>query len=171
MYAGAIPSQFTDMKPIDIRRVRLRAIAQDDLPWMFEFNLDPEANRLAATIPRTAAVFSAHWDKVLADSNIVAKAIIIDDLPTGYISCFQRDGISCVGYWVGREFWGQGIASRALELLLNEVAIRPLHAHVATSNRASLRVLEKCGFVVRSVQVTPADDRLLECEEAFLALE
>ena len=159
------------MEPIVISHVRLRDIVQDDLPRMYEFNLDPDANRLAATMPRSAEAFEAHWENALADSNVVAKAISVGDLLAGHISCFKHDDFHSVGYWVGRDFWGQGIASRALELLLNQVTIRPLHARVATSNRASLRVLQKCGFVVRSVQVSPADDRNLECEEAFLILE
>ncbi len=159
------------MDPIVISRVRLRDIALNDLPRMYEFNLDPEANRLAATIPRSAEAFVSHWENALADSNVVAKAISVGDLLAGYISCFKRDGFHSVGYWVAKHFWGQGIASKAPELLLNEVTIRPLHAHAATSNRASLRVLQKCGFMVRSVQVSPGDDRYLECEEAFLVLE
>ena len=159
------------MDPITIGRIRLRDIVQNDLPRMYEFNLDPEANRLAATIPRSAEAFEAHWENALSDSNVVAKAISVGERLAGYISCFKRDGFHFVGYWVGQEFWGQGIASRALELLLNEVTIRPLHAHVAINNRASLRVLQKCGFVVRSVKLAPADDRNLECEEAFLVLE
>ena len=57
------------MDPIVISRVRLREIAQDDLPRMYEFNLDPEANRLAATILRSAKAFEAHWENALADSN------------------------------------------------------------------------------------------------------
>lgn len=61
-------------------------------------------------------------------------------------------------------------ASRALELLLLEVAARPLYAHVATSNAASLRVLQKCGLLVERVQVSPATDRYPECEEAVLVL-
>jgi RimJ/RimL family protein N-acetyltransferase len=158
------------MDPI-VSCVRLRDIAQDDLPRMYEFNLDPEGNRLAATIPRNAEAFAAHWENVLADSNVVAKAISVGDRLAGYINCFKRDDLHFVGYWVGREFWGQGVASRALELLLNEVTIRPLHAQVAASNQASLRVLQKSGFTVRSVQAAPADDRNLECEEAFLVLE
>jgi RimJ/RimL family protein N-acetyltransferase len=159
------------MDPIAISHVRLRDIVPDDLPRIYEFNLDPDANRLAGTIPRSAAAFKTNWENTLADSNVVAKAISVGDVLAGYISCFQRDGIHSVGYWVGKNFWGQGIASRALVLLLNEVTIRPLHAQAATSNRASLRVLQKCGFVIRSAQVESADDRYLECEVAFLVLE
>jgi RimJ/RimL family protein N-acetyltransferase len=51
-----------------------------------------------------------------------------------------------VGYWLGREFWGKGIATRALVEFLKVVAERPLYARVAKHNIASFRVLEKCGF-------------------------
>lgn len=159
------------MEPTVVSQVRLRDIEPDDLPRMYEFNLDPDANRLAATIPRSADAFEVHWKKALADPSVVVKAISVGNVLAGYISCFKPDGLDAVGYWLGKEFWGQGIASRALELLLKEVAIRPLHARVATSNRASLRVLQKCGFVVQCVQVSSADDRFLECEEAFLVLK
>jgi RimJ/RimL family protein N-acetyltransferase len=95
---------------------------------------------------------------------------MVDGVLVGSISCFKMDNLDAVGYWIGRSFWGRGIATRALELLLAVVAIRPLHARVATSNGASLRVLQKCGFVVGRIQVSPADDRFPECEEAVLVL-
>ena len=160
-----------DMESTVVSHVRLREIVPDDLPRMYEFNLDRDANRLAMTIPRSADAFKSHWEKVLADPNVVVKAISVGNELAGHISCFKQNGSDAVGYWVGREFRGQGIASRALELLLKVVPIRPLHARVATSNRASLRVLQKCGFVVQCVQVSPTVDRFLECEEAFLVLK
>ena len=159
------------MEPIVISYVRLRDIRPDDLPRIYEFQLDPDANCLAATISRSADAFDAHWRNVLADPDVIVKAILLGDVLAGHISCFQQDGFHSVGYWLSKEFWGQGIASRALELLLADVPIRPLHARVATSNRASLRVLQKCGFVIQHIQVSPADPRFLECEEAFLVLE
>jgi RimJ/RimL family protein N-acetyltransferase len=159
------------MESIVVSHVRLRNIEQNDLPRLYEFNLDPDANRLAATIPRSAGAFEAHWENALADPNVVAKAISVGNVLAGCISCFKHDGLDNVGYWVAKDFWGNGIASRALELLLKEIQSRPLYARVATSNRASLRVLQKRGFVVQSVQVSPADDRYLECEEALLVLK
>jgi RimJ/RimL family protein N-acetyltransferase len=150
--------------------VRLRNVERDDLPRMYRMQLDPESNRMAVTIPRSAEAFEAHWANALRDPSITAKAILIGEVLVGSVSCFRRDGRANVGYWVNREHWGQGIASRALELLLLEVSTRPLYAHVATSNGASLRVLQKCGFVVERVQVSPASDRFPECEEAVLVL-
>lgn len=75
-----------------------------------------------------------------------------------------------VGYWVDRACWGRGIASRALAMFLDEVIARPLHARVATTNLGSIRVLEKCGFVITGYEHSPATERYLECEEAILML-
>src|SRR3954447_9750172 len=101
----------------------------------------------------------------------MAKVILLDGAVAGYTSCFRCDGQDHVGYWIGREHWGNGIATRALRLLLREVGTRPLYAHVATSNGASLRVLQKCGFVVERVQLSPASERYVACEEAILVLK
>jgi RimJ/RimL family protein N-acetyltransferase len=151
-------------------RVRLRPVERGDLPHMFEMQLDPEANRVAVTIPRTAEAFDAHWAKALADPANTVRAVLLDGAMVGYVSCYQMDGEDHIGYWIDRAFWGMGIASRALELLLGEVTTRPLVASVATSNGASLRVLQKCGFVVETVRHSPATDRYPECEETVLVL-
>jgi RimJ/RimL family protein N-acetyltransferase len=150
--------------------VRLRGIERDDLPTLYEFQLDPEANRLAATNPRSPDAFDALWENVLRDSSFIVKAILVDDVLAGTISCFKSDGLDLVGYWIGREYWGRGIATQALKLLLVQVSVRPLHARVAVTNGASLRVLQKCGFNVTGYQQSPADNRYHECEEAILEL-
>lgn len=151
-------------------RVRLRPIEPADLPRMFELQLDPESNRMAVTIPRTREAFDALWEKSLAEPAATARAILFDEAFVGYVSRFPADGQAHVGYWIDRAFWGMGVTSRALELLLSEVADRPLFATVATSNGASLRVLQKCGFVVERVYLSPATNRYPECEEALLVL-
>ncbi len=153
-----------------VHSVRLRKVEQDDLPQIYEMQLDPESNRLAVTIPRSAEAFAAHWANILGDPSVTAMAILLGEDLVGTVSCFTHEGKAHVGYWVWRHHWGKGIASRALELLLNEVTPRPLYAHVAISNGASLRVLQKCGFVVVRVQMSPATDRFPECEEAVLML-
>ena len=151
--------------------VCLRNVDRTDLPRIYEFQLDPVANQMAVTIPRSAERFGEHWDNILKDPDITARAILFGDELVGCISCFKMDGLDSVGYWLDKEFWGRGIASKALELLLTEVTVRPLYARVATSNGASQRVLQKCGFVVERVRLAPADDRYPECEEALLILK
>jgi RimJ/RimL family protein N-acetyltransferase len=151
-------------------RVRLRPVEPGDLSRMFEMQLDPESNRMAVTNPRTREAFDSLWVKSLADPATTARAIFLGDELVGYISCFPADGSLHVGYWIDRACWGMGVASRAVELLLREIVGRPLFAVAATSNRASLRVLRKCGFVVEQIRHSPATDRYPACEEAVLVL-
>ncbi len=151
--------------------VTLRVLEADDLPTMFEMQLDPESNRMAVTNPRTAEAFDMLWAENLQNPTCISRAILRDGVFVGWISCFRQDGEANIGYWIGREHWGKGIASEALKLLLTEVEERPLYASAATSNPASLRVLQKCGFEVVSVQTEPASDRYPESEVASYILK
>lgn len=157
------------MKDGDIS-VRIRPVELEDLPVLFEFQLDPEANDLAATHPRSAEDFYSHWNRVLEDSTVTARIVLANGQTVGSISCFPSGDQDFVGYWIGRKFWGRGIATRALEQILSEVRIRPLTARVAETNAASVRVLQKNGFVIVGRQHSPADERFQECEEVILEL-
>ncbi len=150
--------------------IRLRRVQPGDLPRVYDLQLDPESNRMAVTIARTREAFDSHWANVLADPGITARVVLVGEELVGTSSCFPMDGQLHVGYWIDRAYWGMGIASQALHLLLQEVAKRPLVAAAATSNRASLRVLQKCGFVVERIRLAHASDRFPECEETVLVL-
>ena len=56
-----------------------------------------------------------------------------------------------VGYWLAKSWWGQGIMTAVVQRLcqhaFDEFGLAKITAHVFTGNRASARVLEKCGFV------------------------
>ena len=103
---------------------------------------------MAAFPARDREAFMAHWAKIMADDSNILKTILYDDQVAGNIVSWEQSGERDVGYWLGREYWGKGIATRALSLFLEQVATRPLHAHVAKHNLASIRVLEKCGFTI-----------------------
>jgi RimJ/RimL family protein N-acetyltransferase len=137
---------------------------------MYDMQLDPESNHMAVTIPRIGEAFDTHWAKALDDPGITARAILVGEALVGYISYFPMDGQHHVGYWIDRTYWCMGIASRALRLLLQQVTRRPLVAIAATSNGASLRVLQKCGFLIEQVRLSPASERYPECEEAVFVL-
>lgn len=127
--------------------VALREVTVADLPTLFEQQLDPESVKMAAVPARNRPAFDVHWAKVLDDATVAKQVILFREEVAGYLCCFERDGRRLVGYWIGKEFWGKGIATRALTLFLGSVRERPLFAHVAKHNRGSIRVLEKCGFV------------------------
>lgn len=126
--------------------VLLRDVAESDLPIFYEQQLDPNATAMAAFPARDRESFMTHWVKIMADKSVVLKTILFDNQVSGNIVSWEQDGEREVGYWVGKEFWGKGIATKALAEFLNQVKTRPLVAHVAKHNVASRRVLEKCGF-------------------------
>jgi len=125
----------------------LRDVVEDDIDVFFDQQNDDEAIRMAVWAPRGRDAFFEHWRGILGNDELVAKTIVSGDEVAGNISSWPRDGKRFVGYWLGREFWGQGLATKALAELVAELD-RPLYAEVATTNVGSIRVLEKCGFTV-----------------------
>jgi RimJ/RimL family protein N-acetyltransferase len=126
--------------------ILLRAVTECDLPILFEHQRQPEANKMAAFPARDRDAFMAHWTKILGDPTVLAMTILVDGRVAGHIGSWKRDGQRLVGYWIGREYWGKGVATQMLSMFLSRVSDRPLCAHVAKHNIASIRVLEKCGF-------------------------
>ena len=128
-------------------KVRLRPVVASDLPVHFEHQADPESAALAAVPSRDRDAFDTHWARILADPAVVVLTIEADGEVAGSALSFVRDGRRQVGYRIGREHWGRGVATAALtELVARNVTDRPLFARVAAHNPASRRVLEKCGF-------------------------
>ena len=151
----------------------LRAVTKEDLMIFFEQQLDPDANHMAAFTRKNPAdqeAFMAHWTKVLSDDQIT-RTILFEGQVAGSVSIYtDEEGRPEVSYWLGKPFWGKGIATAALGALLLEVQTRPLYARAAKDNRASLRVLEKCGFAIVGEDKGFANARGAEIEEYLLHL-
>ena len=131
--------------------VLLRDVAEGDLPIFFEQQLDPDANHMAAFTAEEQAdrdAFTAHLNKILGDESITKKTIVFDGHVAGHVLSFEHFGEPEVSYWLGKKYWGKGLATEALSRFLGHVKTRPLYARAAKVNIASLRVLEKCGFAV-----------------------
>lgn len=151
-----------------------REVEATDLEAFYRHQLDPEANRMAAFVgkdPSDKSAFMARWERILKSPGITTRTIVVDGQVAGHISCYPDGGLKEVTYWIGREFWGQGLASRALQELLNLVADRPIFARVATDNFASIRVLQKCGFKVVGRNTDFANGRGADTEEFILRLD
>ena len=128
--------------------ITIRDVTEADLPILFEQQLDPEATAMAAFPSRDHDAFMAHSAKIMANESQIFMAIVFDGQVAGSIFSWEQDGEREVGYWLGKEFWGKGIATQALAEFLKVVTARPLIAHVAKHNIGSKRVLEKNGFKV-----------------------
>jgi RimJ/RimL family protein N-acetyltransferase len=141
----------------------LRDVVESDLDAFFEYQREPEANEMAVFPARERETFYAHWHRILADDSLIQKTIVDAGEVAGNIGCWPQDGRRLVGYWVGRDFWGKGVATRALQEFTREVVTeRPLHAWVASTNTGSIRVLEKCGFVKVGEHTNDVEELLFE---------
>jgi len=150
--------------------ILLRDVTESDLPILYEQQLDPEATAMAAFPSRDRDAFMAHWAKIMAYEKSIIKTILYVGQAAGYILSWEMEGEREVGYWLGKEYWGKGIATQALAEYVGIAKTRPLFAHVARHNIGSRRVLEKCGFIVigEDKYTNPAG---VEGEEFVLRLE
>jgi len=153
----------------------LRDVISEDLPIFYEQQLDPEANFMAAFTakdPTNRDAFMAHWHKILADETTINKTIIFNKQVAGSVASYEDEGRPEVTYWLGKEYWGKGIATWALqEFLAHTNKTRPIFARVAKDNLGSRRVLEKCGFKIIGKDKGYANARGQEIEELLLVLE
>jgi len=149
----------------------LRDVHRDDLPTLFEHQRDPVAIRMAGYRPRSLEAFMEHWEKILLNPSVIKLAVVWDDEVVGNIVVFDVGENRAVGYWLGNAYWGKGIATNALNELLQRELQRPLFAYVAAHNAASRRVLEKCGFVTLGGVSTPEGFSPLDGEELLMRLD
>ncbi|WP_329791689.1 GNAT family N-acetyltransferase [Lentzea sp. DG1S-22] len=156
-----------------IREVTLRPVEDADFDALFEFMRDPESVAMAAFTaqdPDDREAFEAHLRRNLANPETTNRVIVGDGRVVGSIASFVVEGDTEITYWVDRAVWGQGVAGRAVELLLREVTTRPVHARVASDNAGSRRVLVRAGFEVVGTDVGYANARKAEIEETILKL-
>ena len=154
-------------------QIALRPVAVGDLDTIFEYMRDPESVHMAAFTaedPSDRHAFDAHMAKVMSSAENTLRAITRDSRLVGTIGSYISEGATEVTYWVDRTCWGQGIATRALALLLEEIPARPVRARAASDNAGSLRVLHRAGFHPIGTEVSFAPGRGGEIEETILEL-
>src|SRR2546422_1408048 len=155
--------------------ILLRDVAETDLRIFFEHQRDVASNFMAAFTSRDPAdrdAFAAHWKRILNDETVVVKTIMFDGNVVGSVAKFvdKEFGKPEIAYWIGKEYWGMGIATTALSKFLSDIRLRPIYGRAATDNVASIRVMEKCGFTISGSSKGFANARGKEIEEVILEL-
>jgi len=152
----------------------LRDVLESDLMDFFDFQLDEEANEMAAFTskdPTNREAFLAHWQRIMADKSVLIKTIVVDEKIAGSVLSYLDEGKQEVSYWLGKDFWGKGICTFALQEFLRMYNTeRPIYARVAKDNIRSRRVLEKNGFQFIEETKGFANARGTEIEEILLEL-
>ncbi|GAB3864619.1 GNAT family N-acetyltransferase [Hymenobacter segetis] len=153
--------------------ITLTKTDNDDLNTLFLFQVDEEANRLAAFAskdPNDKAAYIKKYTPFLTDPTITMRTIKVDGEIVGSIAKFVMHGEVGITYWIDRKFWGQGIATTALRDFLKIEQARPIYGRVAFDNYGSQKVLEKCGFVTTGKDKGFANARQTEVEEYIYKL-
>ena len=154
--------------------INLRDIIDSDLEFFYNFQLDKEANYMAAFTskdPSDKEAFDKHWKKILANPDTVNKTILYKNEVAGSIAKYMSEDKPEITYWIGKKFWGKGIATEAVKQFLKQIQIRPMYARVAKDNIGSNRVLEKNGFKIIGEDKGYAEGRKQETEEYIRRLE
>src|SRR5258708_18977070 len=126
--------------------ITIREVESSDLETFYKHQLDPEAIRMAAFVGKDRkdkAAFDAHWQKILNSPQNTNRTIVAEGQVAGYIACYPDGEHMEVTYWLGRGFWGRGMATQALKRMLGQVAERPIFDREATDKIRSIRELKK----------------------------
>lgn len=152
-------------------RITLRHWQDTDAKALYKYASDPEVGPRAGWPPHLAEEESLEIIRNVFN-NPTTWAIVLNETgeaigamgygPSCDCSLPSRDGEPTVGYWVGRPYWGQGICTEALRLMVTHIRettdIKSLVSGHFTDNTASGRVMEKCGFLPTGE--TAFDDKL-----------
>lgn len=156
-----------------INNILLRVVTESDLPIFFEQQLDLDARHMAAFTSKDSTdrlAFLAHWAQILNHDTNTNMTVLFEGQVAGHIGSFKRLGEAEITYWIGKQYWGKGIATEALSQFLHHLKARPLYARAATDNIASIRVLEKCGFTIYGYDKGFSNARGEEVEEVIMIL-
>lgn len=141
-------------------RIILRPWREDDAETLFKWASDPELGPLAGWPPHKSVeesrdiirtLFSGEgmWAVVLRETG---EAIgCVGYLTASHSNLTILDNECEVGYWIARPYWGKGICTEALRLVVDYCfrvkGFTTLWGDYFPTNPASGKVMEKCGFV------------------------
>jgi len=151
-----------DQAVIPLRRCLLRRWQQSDLASMVAHANDPRVSRYMGPLPYP---YTREDGAQFLDAQASAVeptcmwAIEVDGEAVGGIGVVARPGIRRrtgeLGYWLGHAHWSKGVASEAIAAVVpvafERLALLRVAATVFSANLASMRVLEKNGFIREGV--------------------
>ena len=147
------------MKKYETDRILLRPWRDSDAEALYKYASDPEVGPRAGWPPHKSVEESLHiirtifsgegmWAVVWKES---AEAIgCVGYLPASSSNLKIEEDQGEVGYWIARPYWGMGICTEALGLVIDYCFhtkdFSTLWGTYFPTNPASGRVMEKCGF-------------------------
>lgn len=147
----------------DAVRITLRDYREADIDAIHQLLNNYDVSRfLSSRIPFPYTREDAVWWVNTGSQNEITRVIVFNQQLAGIIGVARgpHENYRCgeLGYWLGEPFWGRGLAtlavSRMTEMIFNETDIVRLFAPIYDCNKASMRVVEKCGYKLEGVAKT-----------------
>jgi RimJ/RimL family protein N-acetyltransferase len=157
----------------EMLNVTLREPLETDIPTLFANQSDPDSVRMAAFTSKDPSDFDAYqdwWNRITASPDVTIRTIVSGGDIVGSVLSYGDEVEREVSYWIGREFWGRGIATMALATFLDIDPHRPMLGRTASDNLGSRRVMEKCGFRETTTSRGFANARGEEIEELTFSM-
>jgi len=154
--------------------IELRPSVDADIHNFFEYQLDSEANFIAAFTAKDPSDKTAYLEKytrLLCNPTVNMQTIVLEGNVVGTVTKFEINEEAEIAFWIDKPFWGRGIATKALQKFLHIETKRPLYGHAAFDNFGSQKVLEQSGFVKIGTEKGFANARGAEIEEFVYKLD
>ena len=148
------------MSKMETKRIQLRPWRENDAETLFKYASDPEVGPRAGWPPHKSVEESLEIIRTVFSTDTMwavewketGEAIgCVGYLPASASNLKIADNQAEVGYWIAKPYWGKGICTEALQLVIdhciNEKGFTVLWGDYFLDNPASGRVMEKCGFV------------------------
>ena len=152
---------------METERILLRPWQDSDAETLFKYASAPEvgpragwpphksveeSREIIRTVFNTEGMWAVVWKETLVNTNRQGEVIgCVGYLPAASSNLKIATDECEVGYRIARPFWGKGICTEALQMVIdycfNEKGFTTLWGSYFPSNPASGRVMEKCGFI------------------------
>jgi len=142
---------------LSLGECRIRDLVQNDAPALARYADNRNIARVLRDLfpsPYSEADARNFIGRITREEPHLAFAIANEDEAFGVIGYIPGQDVyrysAEIGYWIGEEYWGRGIMSRAVDAfsvyLFDTFAFNRLFAGIFSSNPASARVLQKAGY-------------------------
>ena len=136
-----------EYRMIETNRLRLYPAAREQMEAFIAAETDPELKKAFSEMLEGCLRHPDQWQWYAMWMIDLRDGTHIGDL------CFKgldANGIAEIGYGILKDYQGQGCATEAVDAVvawaLHQPAVIRVEAETESNNRASQRVLEKCGF-------------------------
>ncbi len=158
------------MRVLENARLRLELQAAGHAEEMFPLLSDPALYRHEGEPPASLAWLRERYARLESRRSADGRELWLNwivRLPTGEAAGFVQatvlpDGTAAIAYVLGSSYWGRGLASAAVRLMIDDLVARhgvgALSAVVVRSNAPSLRLLSRLGFTPASPAAQAAAD-------------